>query len=214
MSLAEGIPETRPIVFCHEGQGGISNSDYHIPFRLSEEIEAMDCLNLQPITLWVFKKGEGDVGLKGDGRKDLDESAPAQKPRGAWHKFLVAGYPSASPAAGPYVLGVRKEADPIISILEQGDTEAWSLAAFMEIPLKAPKGPDGLPVAEIKYDESWIFPIRIRYCYAKGNLLPMLFIYRDLGEHGEVPNWAFLEEHYGDDGYKTVQKVSNKGRQH
>jgi hypothetical protein len=73
--------------------------------------------------------------------------------------------------------------------------------AFCEIILKKPTIAKGQLdwSADMNIRDPWVFPVDMRFRLT--GMGPMPDMIRPLGERGEVPDWAFLENNYSDRGY-------------
>ncbi|WP_137924737.1 hypothetical protein [Cupriavidus sp. 2SB] len=98
---------------------------------------------------------------------------------------------SAAPQSGVYMMKIPAERQDDIARLQQQASPRW----FCEVKLKAPMG---FPRDHFKLDP-WFFPVDFVARSTGAGSLPTLR--RRPGEHGEVPDWKWLNETFGRDRY-------------
>jgi predicted MPP superfamily phosphohydrolase len=190
-----------------------------LPMWLSSEMQAMQCLKLDDITLWVFKKGEGGKAQKAGGQEETDAKPKTAKPTGQWLQFKATLVPVKrnyiveffDKPVGRYTLSFQDPKALLAALESRGSlmgTQLWlSTAAFLDMGLSTPKAPGFAPWHEVRCDdEHWVFPVIVSHRHS-GESSIQDRIYRDEGELGEVPNWEFLKEYFGDKGYISVEKA-------
>lgn len=96
-------------------------------------------------------------------------------------------YPSAAPQSGVYQMTFPPDRQEDISRLQKTPSTRW----FCEVRLKAPAG---FPAGHFKLDP-WFFPVD--FLVRTTGAGPMPTLRRQLGEHGEVPDWKWLNEALG-----------------
>ncbi|MDR0234395.1 MAG: hypothetical protein LBI31_06315, partial [Zoogloeaceae bacterium] len=188
MSLSESAYLFRPIVICPdyetESMYNLGERSKSFPFtrttfkgglpvKLSDEIQALDCLDLGNIKVWAYIPKLAQKTIE-DGNQGKPKPALASSGPVGWH---VCGASidkrqdkSISSWLGGHWLTFKDKGDLFSKALvpEQKTTIAKKsvrgeevLCAFMEIPLKKPVR-SGVPWDEVKWQgESWVFPVDI-----------------------------------------------------
>ena len=198
--ILKGAHATRPIVVCGEryaSDGVFLHTG--LPVALSEEAQALGCMQLDNIRVWVYKAGPAAQTDTDNARGSTAAApaAPASDAKGGWlvsraHIRERKPEDGLGRYRGAHALFLA-DAATVRSAFTHPTDGAQVPCAFLEIPLRRPKHP-GSFWGEVNCEESWVFPVEIaRVAGANG----MEILFRGEGESGEVPDWKFLEEHLG-----------------
>jgi predicted MPP superfamily phosphohydrolase len=243
MSIAEKTPQFRPFnlspAYDHEHINYMNKPGYKpqnlengFYVRLSDEMKALNCLKLNEMKVWVFKKGAAQATTV-DGNDSSTVATPSAAAKGEWHtcKAWVEDSRIMFENKGQLLQ------DAIVPVSPPRGSSGVSVVgavpcAFLEIPLQKPARPADVPWDEVKWEgESWVFPLDILNMAIVTRDPPggvfyktryHIGVHRGEGESGEVPKWEFLAKHFGEKyprpdtvidpnkTSKTLNKTSNK----
>ena len=109
------------------------------------------------------------------------------------------GKPIAALGSGVYEMAMPSERRiELDQLLDFEETTRW----FCEVKLTAPIG---FPADHFKLDP-WFFPVD--FTRRETGVGPILTLRRRLGEHGEVPDWKWLNETFGEDRYPEKRIIT------
>jgi hypothetical protein len=204
-----------------------------IRFNISEEMAKWNCLNLEKMKIWLFQRKKTDEGNSGEWHKinrSIDKKSGILRLTEDLTPFFVepptnAEFQEIEDKAewedAKRRKAERKEAEKSARNSKGVMPSKYALQAFCEIPLNTPCVGDNdnrKPIAggdDLNCDDPWIFPLEIGIMerntepYPFATKKPQTFYYfrRPFGEKGEVPDWWFRFEYFGDKGYITATKA-------
>jgi hypothetical protein len=226
MSVSKSQYENRPLSLCPDATENaklkIKNRkeqkptkfDEGLPVRVSYEMKALKCMQLDKIALWVWEVEQERTDA------EAGSSAPPveQESTGKWVSYSAYIKEVEQPATDG---GVSSSALPKKDVLYFTDAGKFidalggrgniqsPKAAFMEVPLQKPAGVSPAGIAwdkEVLCGESWIFPVDIGVDNGGE------FVRRSMTESGEIPNWEFLGMYFSNKGYPKKRKINQKDK--
>lgn len=210
--------DNAPVHFAWESRTGLLNKGRADTVRvlLSEQMKKLDCIAAMKV--WIFEGGRVDEKNKpkpstwhcltpefkcaetGGALRftsaDLRKLAEAMVTTSA--RPVVGGAASLSKGAG--VLSMQRVTQAFCEVILKKPT----IALYTTGPEKGKATPDWS--ADMKWEnDPWIFPLEIGTSLVGSNAFD--FMQRRSGEHGQVPDWDFLANHYRDKGYLSRHEV-------
>jgi hypothetical protein len=223
MSVSKSQYENRPLSLCPDATENaklkIKNRkeqkptkfDEGLPVRVSYEMKALKCMQLDKIALWVW---EVTAPMPNTEEEPGDLGNTTDQPTGKWVSYsayikeveqsATDGGVSSSALPKKDVLYFTDAGKFIDALGGRGNIQSPK-AAFMEVPLQKPVGVSPAGIAwdkEVLCGESWIFPVDIGVDNGGE------FVRRSMTESGEIPNWHFLGMYFPEK-YPTLVDGSN-----
>jgi hypothetical protein len=194
-----------------------------IEFTLSEEMVRRKCLDLDNMKIWLFQKGETAKGDSGEWREirgtinNVSENFLDRMKRTlefSSETLRTLDLCLVEPLKWQSIKDKTEREEARKSVLDSIGFMPLkhALQAFCEIPLNKPRVVTGRD--DLNCEDPWIFPLEIGIIDM--SLTRYYYFRRPFGEKGEVPDWWFRAEYFGDNGYipaidaiKLARKISD-----